>query len=544
MLWLLLGVKLRLMVRSLLRGSKTQNVVGVIALVGLLAPVWLGLGSAARMAVERQGAAGAVAVLGVVHFGWLVSAFLFSAFAEGLDLRALLRYPVRPSVVFVLNVLLAPCDLVALFLVPPLLAAVVAAARLRGAGAAAGLALAYLVTMLITGVVLHMLLAALGRFLRREWSRAVAGLVLGLAFAAPSLALQRYVTAKDHHNTAATIAAGVPRAARLAARVPTSALPALMARAAFTGDGAGFALGLGGAVLLLGAGVALGTRWSTAAAMDSESLAPVSSRTPYGAPGPLAGSPGRHAIRPRSLTERLLGAALAVLVGRELRYWLRTPQVLLGLLFTPLLVLMFFYQPALPVGMAAFFLPFFCLISVFNLSANQFGLDREGVRLLLLLPIAPAQLVVAKNLAAFVVAATATAISLALVHTVRGLPWLDLVRPALSVVATLPAVLIAGNELSTLHPWRMTFKIGGTPPGAMTSALLQFVVVALMAVLLALPRGLGWLLDAPWIASAGTLALGVLTWTLWAASLPGAARRLVRRQERLLQTLAYPHETG
>ena len=46
MLWLLLGVKLRLMVRSLLRGSKTQNVVGVIALVFVLAPVWLGLGAA------------------------------------------------------------------------------------------------------------------------------------------------------------------------------------------------------------------------------------------------------------------------------------------------------------------------------------------------------------------------------------------------------------------------------------------------------------------------------------------------------------------
>jgi hypothetical protein len=542
MLWLLLGVKLRLMVRSLLRGSKIQNVVGVIVLVGLLAPVWLGLGAAARLAVGRQGAAGAVAVLGTVHFGWLVSAFLFSAFAEGLELRALLRYPVRPSVVFVINVLLAPCDLVALFLVPPLLAAVVAANRLRGAGAAAGLALAYLLAVLMTGVVLHMLLAALGRFLRRDWSRAVAGLVLGLAFATPTLALQRYITSKDRQTSAATIAAGVPRAAWLAARVPTSAFPAMMARAAFAGDGAGFALGLGGAVMLLGAGVALGTRWSSAAALDSESFAGIRSRARSAITH--EGSPARGASRPRSLAERVLGAALAVLVGRELRYWLRTPQVLLGLLFTPLLVLMFFYQPALPVGMAAFFMPFFCLISVFNLSANQFGLDREGVRLLLLLPIAPAQLVAAKNLAAFVVAATATAVSLVLVHTVHGLPWLDLARPALSVLASLPAVLIAGNELSTRHPWRMTFKVGGTPPGAMTSALLQFVVVALMAVLLALPRGLGWLLDAPWLASAGTLALGALTWALWAASLPGAARRLVRRQERLLQTLAYPHETG
>jgi hypothetical protein len=536
MLWLLLGVKLRLTFRSLPRGSAAQNAVGLIALTLVMAPVWLGLAAAGRMAVARHGADGAVAVLGTVHLGWLVSAFLFSAFAEGLDLRLLLRYPVRPAVVFVLNVLLAPCDLMALFLMPPLVAAVLAAGRAHGSGAAAGLTVACALMLLTTGATLHTLLAALGRFLHREWSRAVAGLVLGLAFAAPSLALQRYATSRGAHPGEAAIGAAVPAAAWLAQRIPTSAFCAMVTRAAFAGDPTRLAIGVAGAVLVLVGVVALGTRWSAAVALDSR--ATQGSRPRRKLPRPAR--PGAT----RAWTERLLGPALAVLVTRELRYWMRTPQVLLGLLFTPVLVLVFFYQPALPVGLSSFFLPFFCLLSVVNLSANQFGLDREGLRLLLLLPVPPSRLVAAKNLAALTVTATTTAVSLALVHLVRGLTWRELVLPALSVVTALPAVLVAGNELSTRHPWRMTFRIGGTPPGAMASALLQFLVITVMAALLALPRTIGWLLDSPSFAVAGTLALGAGAWALWAASLPGAARHLTLRQERLLQAVAYPHETG
>jgi hypothetical protein len=534
MLSLLLGVKLRLMVRSLFRGGRGQNVLGLGALGLLMAPVWLGLAAAAHHAVVRHGAEGAVAVLGMAHVGWLFAAFLFSAFAEGLDLRVLLRYPVRPSTVFILNVLLAPLDLVGIFLFPPLVAAVVGAGRTAGPAAAAGVALACLLTVLVTGVVLHILLAGLGRFLRKEWSRAVAGLVMGLAFAAPSLALRSWDTETTQHGQP-RLEAAIPAAARLAARLPTSAFPALVTRGALTGDGTRFALGLAGTLLVLGVGVALGTRWSTTAALDSD----VQRRGPTG-PEPAGG----YLASGRSRVERLLGPTLAVLLGRELRYWLRTPQVLLGLLFTPFLVLSFFYQRSLPPAMRAFFLPFFCLVSVFNLSANQFGLDREGVRLLLLLPIPPDRLVAAKNLAALTVAASASVVSFLMVHFVRGIPWSALVRPALSVVATLPAVLIAGNELSTRHPWRMTFKIGGTPPGAMSSALLQFMVVGLMAVLMALPRGVAWLLGEPWLASVGTVGVGVLAWALWVCSLPGAARRLVDRREHLLRALAYPHESG
>jgi hypothetical protein len=526
---LLLGVKVRLLVRSFARRSAGQTALLLLVLAAVLVPAWTGLGGAARRAVMGAGVAGAVAVLGAVHLSWLFSSFLFSAFAEGFELRRVLRYPVRPAAVFVLNVLLAPVDLVALFLLPPLVAAVRAIGHLHGAGAAAAMAMACLLTVLVTGVVLHILLAALGRFLRREWSRAVAGLIFGLAFAAPSLAFNRHI---GTGQLGAGLDRRIPAAAQVAARLPTTAFPALLVRGAVEGRPALIGLGLLGAALVLVAGVALGTRWAVAAALAGETTAvagPAEKTSQSARAGPF---------------ERLLGADVAVLVGRELRYWLRTPQVVLGLMVTPLMVLFFFREHRFAVDLRLFFLPFLCLVSVFNVSANQFGLDREGVRLLFLLPIEPRRLIAAKNLASFSVVTVETLISLVIVLVIGGAPLGDLGAPALSVLATVPAVLMAGNALSVRHPWRMTFRVGGTPPGALASAFTQIFVVALMAMLLAIPTLVGRFLGGRPVALAGTALLGVIAWTAWTLSLGRAARNLANRREHLLATLAHPHETG
>jgi hypothetical protein len=528
-LWLLLGVKVRLLLRSFARRSPVQTALLALVILAVLVPAWRGLGGAARAAVEKSGVTGAIAVLGTVHLSWLVSSFLFSAFAEGFELRRVLRYPVRPSAVFIMNVLLAPVDLVALFLLPPLVAAVAAMARLHGAGAALGLAVAALLTILVTGVLLHILLAALGRFLKREWMRAVAGLLFGLAFAAPSLAFNRQIGTRE---MSASIDRRIPEAARVATLLPSTAFPAMMARGAAEGRPELVGLGLLGAAVVLAAGVALGTRWAVAGALAGDVTATA-----------RAGVSRASAAR-ASPWERVLGSDVTVLVGRELRYWLRTPQVVLGLLVTPLMVLFFFREHRFAVDLRLFFLPFLCLVSVFNVSANQFGLDREGVRLLFLLPVAPRRLIAAKNLASLTVVLVETLASLVIVGLIGGAPLPDLGGAALSVVATIPAVLMAGNALSVRHPWRMTFKVGGTPPGALASAFTQIFVVAGMAALLAIPTLVGRFTGRPALALGGTALLGVLAWTAWSLSLGRAARSLVRRQESLLATLAHAHESG
>jgi hypothetical protein len=283
---------------------------------------------------------------------------------------------------------------------------------------------------------------------------------------------------------------------------------------------------------VLVAGVALGTRWAVAAALAGET-----------AGGPDSGQ-GRSRTARAGPWERVLGADIAVLVGRELRYWLRTPQVVLGLMVTPLMVLFFFREHRFAVDLRLFFLPFLCLVSVFNVSANQFGLDREGIRLLFLLPIEPRRLIAAKNLASLTVVTVETLVSLVVVRLVGGAPIADLGAPALSVVATVPAVLMAGNALSVRHPWRMTFRVGGTPPGALASAFTQIFVVAGMALLLAIPTLAGRFVGGRPLALGGTALLGVVAWTIWSLTLGRAARSLAARREQLLATLAHPHETG
>src|SRR5205823_4329133 len=125
----------------------------------------------------------------------------------GVKVRLLLRSFARRNVrqtVFLVLVLAA--------ILVPAWPALAGAAR-----AAVGMAVACLLRVLVAGVVLHMLLAALGRFLRREWSRAVAGLLFGLAFAAPSLAFNRHI---GTGQVGASLDRRVPEAAWVARRLP------------------------------------------------------------------------------------------------------------------------------------------------------------------------------------------------------------------------------------------------------------------------------------------------------------------------------------
>jgi hypothetical protein len=119
----------------------------------------------------------------------------------------------------------------------------------------------------------------------------------------------------------------------------------------------------------------------------------------------------------------------------------------------------------------------------------------------------------------------------------------DLTTAVLSVFAALPAILVVGNHLSVRHPWRMSFRIGGAPPGAMASAFAQLLVLCGMALLLWLP-----ILIARFAAAAGredahlwqVAAITVITalaWLGWGLSLGGAARAFDVRREHLLGTL-------
>ena len=102
---------------------------------------------------------------------------------------------------------------------------------------------------------------------------------------------------------------------------------------------------------------------------------------------------------------------------------------------------------------------------------------------------------------------------------------------------------------SPVPVWRMTFRMGGAPPGAMLSAFAQMGAVAVVGIVLAFPLiilpavlGPGPLVR---VASLGaTLLTAAALWALWWAALGRAAAALDRRREQIVDRLARPTEAG
>jgi hypothetical protein len=355
----------------------------------------------------------------------------------------------------------------------------------------------------------------------------------------PGVAL-RNAAGRSLHGTSAVVqsatAAFVGPASELLSFYPLTAGPVRAVLAVGRGQGALAVLWLAAGVALLAALIELGARLAVREALNREAP-PVSA---------AAGDDGAAEHR----WTRLLPRDLAVLVGREVRTFRRTPQVLMGLLMAPLLLLVFGAQQALGGRSWPFVMALVSLVSALNLSANQFGLDQAGVRLLLLLPVPPRRLIVAKNLACVIVVAL-TAVGCLVVGLLRG-PRLDLLGglTALAMLAAaLPVVLMVGNHLSIAHPWRMTFRLGGAPPGAMASAFAQMaalgaVGLVLVPPLLLLPLffGDGLVVRLGSVAIIAAAAAGL--WLLWRARLARSASALEAGRERLIDRLARAEETG
>jgi hypothetical protein len=541
---LLLGLKLRLMMRTLARAGGVRGILLLLVVAVSFTPVWLGMTAAAYAAARQLGAPAVVTGFGFIHLTWMSASLLLGSFAEGFDLRLLLRYPVPARTAFWLNVLVAPIDFIAFFLLPPL-GGLVAGSVVR-AGAAAGLAVACacVVMLFVTTAIAQALLALLGRYLRREWTRALFGLAVGAMFAAPGIMLRRSARVAHDSGASGTSAAlawlehALPPLARAFSWLPTTALPARAATAGIIGHRVEALAALLASIGVLLLVVRICARIATSEAMNREG-------------GITAGHAGRPS-RPWLETglERLLPSDLATLLARELRTYGRTPQILLGLLLAPVIVKVFSRQHDLHIVGGTFLVAFAPLTAALNLAANQFGLDMAGVRLLFLLPIAPRRLVIAKNMAVATVALGAVTTCL-LTTSLLGprLDALGMMTALASTAAALPVVLAFGNHLSIRSPWRMSFRLGGAPPGAMSSAFAQMVAVAIVGAALApglllLPAlygdGTKVRLISLWIT--GTIAAGL--WTAWVLLLPGTARILEQRRETMIDRLARASEVG
>lgn len=526
---LLLQLRLRLIARAGGRQAGTWPLVFLFVFAGVLLMTGVSIAPAAYVAVSEHGAGGLLAALGLVHLGWLAMAMFMSSLGEALDLRRMLRYPVSPRLVYLFNIAATPIDLPALVFVPSLVACVLAAWLRMGPLAGAGTALAVSFIALYTGALLQLANTAFERFLRHEWVRAIAGLMLALLFLAPQMMGRVRAEAADLAELGVRIGASLRW-------VPTVSLPALIAQGAMTGVPLQLAAGTAGAAILLYLIAALGAAFAVQVARAPEPVARMRARA------------GAAPQRSHALDTRVPGQ-IATLLGRELRYLARNPGLIVNLLLLP--AYLYVFVVARPMGRMGgeYFSVFWVIQIVSTYALNQFGFDRGGVRQFFMLPVALRRVVVAKNLLiSLVTVVTAGLAVLTLAVLRQPLSAAQSVRAALIVLLCLPLNLISGNISSVRVALPMRASLGAARRGRRWANVGRSLGVMLgQLIVVAVPLVFAIIYPPERRFMVGAIGLGLETiaaWAWWWSTLDRAARRLSDERELLLTALASANEEG
>ena len=207
----------------------------------------------------------------------------------------------------------------------------------------------------------------------------------------------------------------------------------------------------------------------------------------------------------------------AVVAGATLRSMLRAPEVKMALGSSLLVVVILaattflraapkmpdVAKPFAVTGAAAF-----TLFMVFQFVANQFGLDRDGFRVLVLSPVSRRHLLLGKNLAIVPVVALLGLVLIVVLTVWLAIPPLAALASVFQLAAMTLLLVTFGNLLSILIPFRIQ---AGTmkptkPPFLKMLALIfcQFFVPVCLA-----PGALPPLAEWLWLKADGTALLPV-----------------------------------
>ena len=377
-----------------LRGHTVANRIGAFVLPLLFAlvfaPFYLGGAALAFQGVMRVGAPAVVVALAICQLAWLYFGLLFGAMGRTFDLDRLLRFPLRPAEVYAVNTLAGCIEPVCLMTLPTVFMLALGAFVRDGLLAGAAVLLAGVLTTLVTSALLQLLLALLDELLRREWVRYVAMVLMSLSFFGVQAVLRGFSLglAERFTRPGVTGTEMVQMAAGALAKVPTVGWPAAIGMGALDGRPATVALALAGTAALLAALLAPGATLMRHTARAGE--------------GGGGGAP-RGASARGSLAFPLPGLprTVALLLARELRYTVQNPQRLVALVVTPLALALFAMQRE----QRAFVQPSFVVLllgsAVTTAAITQFSFDGPGVRQFYLLPCAPRDVLLAKNLELF-----------------------------------------------------------------------------------------------------------------------------------------------
>ena len=252
-------------------------------------------------------------------------------------------------------------------------------------------------------------------------------------------------------------------------------------------------------------------------------------------------------LRPPAVPEQ--AAALALATFRSL---LRAPEVkmALGSSFVSVLIvggLVFFRSPPdVPDTAKPFIATGVVMFSVFLLAhflANQFGLDRDGFRSLILSPADRRLILLGKNLASLSVGAVLGSILLTLSFVWLHLPLLVFAASWFQLAALLPLAGVAGNVLSILVPFRI--QPGSLKPTKLPGLAMLVVLLSQMLLPIALaPTFAPPLAELLWRRAGGpdevpinlifSVLLAVLAALVYWQTLKPLGRLLQRRETKIL----------
>jgi ABC-2 type transport system permease protein len=332
-----------------------------------------------------------------------------------------------------------------------------------------------------------------------------------------------------------TFMSGGPRAALQAFRVLAYlrwvALPAALAEGAVRKlYAASYLPALGWLLALALAGAAAGWlayRLALAAALSGGDQAPRAAAT---------GEGGWH-----------LPGRLGALLEKEAKYLLRHPIASVLALVVPALAGFIGWKlvPRIPkeAGEVVRALPLFGFALYAHLATqpfwlNAFGWERGGGRAWFLAPVPAADVLVAKNLVAYVFSLALFAASASAGVAAGGAPPAWALLGALALHAGIaPWLLIAGNLVSVLNPRAAPHTIQRGGHLAPVSAFAGMAIFSAGGALFSAPVLVAIKLDQPWLLPAGWAAMGLLGLAAYRAVLPRQARLFQERREPLLEAI-------
>ena len=254
-------------------------------------------------------------------------------------------------------------------------------------------------------------------------------------------------------------------------------------------------------------------------------------------------------LRLPGVPEEAAAVALATL-----RSMLRAPEVKMAwassLIVIPIMAPMLMANSKIPDPVRPFIATgavAFSLFLLFHFLANQFGLDRDGFRALMLSPVDRRLILVGKNLASLPVAAFFGILLLGLVSMILHLPALTVLATLCQMMAMLFLAGLFGNLLSILVPYRI--QPGTMKPTKMPALAMLVMILCQMLFPMAIAPAFvpplleliwnkaGWPAGVPvsFLLSAALAAVAALAYH---KSLPPLGRLLQRRETKILSMVS------